>query len=206
MSMTYEEAQFEEWMDKLYAEHSQQAIEEFTIERLQSFYLKNPKLAEAPLSALDGARVLLRTNPSASLIFAVIAIEVGLKVVLLKPLVYGLVHSESVASLITELTIGHTGIDRFRQLLFQILAEHRGIDLENFKRDGYQKTLWEEITEVQKRRNAIIHRADSATSDNAKQAIEVGSIILETLFPTMVKKLGLHLHERVWICNDWRCK
>jgi hypothetical protein len=106
MSMTEDEARYEQWMEELYAEHSKQAIEEFTADRLQSFYLKNPVLAKPPLDTLVQSRLLLGSHPAAALVFAATATEVGLKEVLLKPVVYGLVHSESAASLITELALG----------------------------------------------------------------------------------------------------
>ena len=41
MSMTPDEAAYEEYMDKLYEEHREVAIEEFTGERLQSYYIDN---------------------------------------------------------------------------------------------------------------------------------------------------------------------
>jgi len=206
MSMTEDEARYEAWMDELYAEHSKQAIQEFTAERLRSFYLQNPLLATAPLNSLAESRALLAAHPTAALVFAVSAIEVGLTNVLLKPIVYGLIHSESAAGLITELTLGHKGLDRFRELLLQILLEHGGIDLNSFKRQGSTRTLWEEIGKVQKWRNTILHRAESASNDEAMQAIEVASAILETLFPAVVTKLGFHLHDGMRICDEWRCK
>jgi hypothetical protein len=205
MTMTEQEAQREQWLDDLYAEHKEQAIEEFTTDRLQSYYLKNPLLAEPSIRALAQARDLLSLNPSASLVFATIAIEVGLKVVLLKPIVHGLVHSESAAGLIAELSIGHTSVDKFRNLLFQLLLEHGGIDLKNFCREGSKEKLWEEMGEVQKKRNAILHRGEVFANDDAGRAIEVASAILKNLFPTLITKLGFHLHDDVRICNDWRC-
>lgn len=57
------------------------------------------------------SRALLSKHPTPALVFATIAIEVGLKVILLKPIVYGLVHDTSAAGLITDLAIGH-GVDR----------------------------------------------------------------------------------------------
>jgi len=38
MSMTRDEAKYEEFMERLYEEHKEQAIEEFTTELLQSYY------------------------------------------------------------------------------------------------------------------------------------------------------------------------
>ncbi len=194
------------YMGDLYAEHAKEAIEEFTDERLQSYYLDNKLLAKPALDVLAEARNLITLNATASFIFAAIAMEVGLKATLLKPIVYGLVHTESVAALITDLTISHMGMDRYRRLLSHVLQEQGGVDLDSFKRFGSNKTLWEEIKEVQKIRNLIMHKAESTSDTNAKLALGVASEILEAIFPDVIKKIGFHLHDGFRICNDWKCR
>jgi len=195
VTTTEEEARFDEWMEDLYNEHREQAIGEFAAERLQSFYVDNPTVAEAALRSLAESRNLLPKHPAAALIFADIAIEVGLKVALLKPVVYGLVHSESVAGIITDLVLSQTGVKRFRNLLFKILSEYGGVDLKTFKRAESKKSLWEEVQEIQHRRNNIIHQAELVAERESQQAIEVASSILEELFPKVVRNLGLHVRE-----------
>jgi len=201
MSMTEEEARYEQWMEELYEEHSKQAIEEFTTERLQSYYVDNTMVAEAALRSLAEARNLLPQHPTAAHIFAAIAIEVGLKAALLKPVVYGLVHSDSVAGVIADMVIGHTAVTRFQNLLFKILSEYGGVDLEKFKCTESKKLLWEEIQVIQQRRNKIIHKAEIVTAKEAKQSIEVASAVLEELFPSVIRNLGLHIRENGRVAN-----
>ena len=186
MSMTPDEAAYEEYMDKLYEEHRKEAIEEFTDERLQSYYIDNKLLAKPSVDALSDAKKLINTNNTASFIFATIAIEVGLKTTLLKPIVYGLVHTESVATLITDLTLSSLSMDRYRKLLLKVLQDHGGVDLDSFKRAGSSKPLWEEIKEVQKLRNDVMHRAEIVLKEKAEQALGIASEILETIFPTVI--------------------
>ena len=192
-------------MTQLYEEHKKEAIEEFTDERLQSYYLNHKLLAKPAVHALSEARNLIGTNETASFIFATIAMEVGLKTTLLKPIVYGLVHDDSVAVLITDLTVSHTGMDKYRKLLLQVLRDHGGVDLDNFKRSGANKMLWEEIKNIQKIRNSIMHRGEAASKEEATLALRVASEILETMFPAVATKMGLHLHDGFRICNDWKC-
>jgi len=206
MTTTPDEAAYDEYMAELYEEHKKEAIEEFTFERLQSYYINNKLMAQPAFSALSDARSLIESNKSAALIFSAIAMEVGLKTTLLKPIVYGLVHTESVAVLITDLTISHSGMDRYRKLLFQVLKDHGGIDLSNFKRSGANNTLWEEINTVQKKRNLIMHRAIKAEDEDADLALVVASEILESIFPEIIVRMGLHLHDSFRICDDWKCK
>lgn len=193
--------------EALYEEHKEEAISEFTAERLQSFYIENPSLAEPAVRALDEASKLFSSGHfTAAFIFAAIAAEVGLKFVLLKPVVYGLVHSDSAATLITELAVRHTQMDRFKTLLFQILDEHGNIDLHIFKRDGSTVTLWQEIRTVQDRRNSIVHSGGVVSQDQASQAIAIASSILKKIFPAVIKALDLHLHDGVKVCSDYRCE
>jgi hypothetical protein len=206
MSMTPDEVQYEEYMDQLYKEHKEQAIEEFTDERLQSYYDDHQLLAKPAFEALREARNLINTNATASFIFSAIAMEVGLKETLLKPIVFGLVHAASVAAFITDLAISHSSMDKYRELLLQILREHGGVDLDTYKRPDSNKPIWQEIREVQKQRNSILHRAETASDEEAILALGVASTIIEKLFPVVVNKMGLHLHEGFRICNNWKCQ
>ena len=203
--MTEEDAQYDQWMTDLYLEHSKEALEEFTVERLQSYYLEDPFLAKGAAQSLKESRVLLAEHPTASLVFATIAIEVGTKVVLLKPIVYGLVHDASAAGLITDLAIGHTG-ERYRDLLFHVLSKFGGVDLRTFARAGCKTLLWQEVGIVQGRRNAVVHRAECVSNEEAEHSVAVASAILEEVFPSIATKLGFHLHDGTRVCKDWECK
>lgn len=173
MSISEDDARHEEWMEGLYREHKEQAIEEFTSERLKSFYLADPLLLKLPVAALGEALTLLDTHTTAAQVFATIAAEVGLKGALLKPVVHGLVHSESTAEMVTALTLRHTRFDFFHKLLSQILAEHGGVDLTTYTRAGVSKPFLQEIEAIQKCRDLIVHRGEPATRAQADQAIAV---------------------------------
>ncbi len=210
MSVTHEEAHYNEYMydqymSDLYEEHKVEAIEEFTDERLQSYYVTNKLLAKPASNALSQARTLVDLNPTAAFVFAAIAMEVGLKATLLKPIVHGLVHAESVATLVTDLALLHS-MDRYRELLFQVLRDHGGVDLGGFRRSHTNRLLWEEIKEIQRTRNRIMHRAEVISKDEACVALGVASAIIETIFPSVVKKMGLHLHEGLRICDALGCR
>src|SRR5260370_38191101 len=105
MADTWEEAAQEAFIDELYEDFANDrlsergdlytdVIEQFTTERLQSFYIDNPAVAMPALEALTEARALVNAHPSAALVFAVTAADVGLKTTLLKPILHGLVHAD----------------------------------------------------------------------------------------------------------------
>ena len=207
--MSYDEhdAAYDEWMDKLYREHKKEAISEFTTERLQSYFLDSPEVAKPSTSALSEARALMEAGfNSAAFLFAQIATETGMKFVLLKPIVSGLVHDTPTAALVSDLALGHIGLDRFRGLLFEVLRRIGGIDLSTFTRPGCSQKLWEEVGELQKIRNSIVHRADLTSGKQTARAIAVAEAVMGTLFPALVKALGLHLHDGWRVCGDSLCQ
>jgi hypothetical protein len=209
-----DQEEFQEWIEgelqfwEYYSEHREQAIEEFELECLQSFYKENPYIAGDALSFLAAARRFLAkptppTNVIAAHLFASIAVEVGLKIVLIKPIVYGLISSEPVANLIADLALRNR-LGGFRDLLYQILSQYGGVDFRKHQRAGSKKSLWKEIIEVQERRDKIVHRAEEVSFEQAEQTIAVASTILEDVFPHVINSLGLHSHDNGHtICDGW---
>lgn len=158
---TPEDIAREEAYEHLAEEIAQQAIDEFTSARLRSYYLAHPDVAVGAISLYLEAKTLIALSPSAALVLFVTSIEVGLKVALLKPVVYGLVHNESVAELVSNLAVKHNGFDRFTGLLSRLLREYGKIDFEAFTIEGHPKALWEEFNGLQSARNGVLHRADA---------------------------------------------
>ncbi len=189
----WEEEQAAFWDEQLYEEHYEQAVLEFTGERLGSFYRDHPNLASAAFGALDEAERLLDAHASASLVFAATATEIALRKVLLEPVVHGFVHSESAAVVIAELTMGHQVLKKFKQLLFQVLREVGGIDFETYMRTSARKLLWEEVQTIWKQRHGIVHRGETVSSADAENAIAVASKLLTSVIPTLLARLKLEL-------------
>ncbi|BCL75617.1 hypothetical protein JHS3_13530 [Jeongeupia sp. HS-3] len=191
----------DEWYSTLVDEISGQAIDEFTFERLRSYYVSNRTLAVSAISIFHEARKLLEVSPSSALVLFTTSIEVGLKVTLLKPVIYGLVHNESVADLISDLAVKHNGFDRFKPLLARVLKEYGSIDFNSPKIEGHSKTIWEEITQLQGARNAVVHRAELADSATAKLAQEVAFMIFDKFLRSILNGLSLELKQGGEICN-----
>lgn len=217
MSWTREDAEREEYYDRLYNEfgpqwvdehaqelygkHYTEAIKEFTTKRLKSFYVDHPELAQPAFQSLAYAQSLAPTHPVAALVFATTAVEVAIKVVLLQPIVYGLVHTEALATIIMEPYTDHRGPGRFAKLLFEILNQFGGVNLKDFKRAGSAKPLWEEFKEVQDARNSVIHSFKNVESSYADLGITVGLTLLNNIFPQVLSKLDLHLHNPGIVCG-----
>jgi len=53
-------------------------------------------------------------------------------------------------------------MDTYRKLLLETLREHGGVDLDAYRRPKSDKPIWQEIREVQRKRNLIVHKAELA--------------------------------------------
>lgn len=190
----------------LYEEHYEEAIKEFTAERLQSYYVAHPQLAWPARDSLLYAQSLMPSYPRAALVFAATASELAVKTVFLKPIVFGLVHTEGLASFITDLTTQHTGMERFQTLLAEILTKFGGVDLKTYQRPGSGTSLWQEMVEIQKVRNTVVHRGEATADSNAELAIAVAKTLLNDIFPQVLAKLELHLHEPMTVCVRHQCR
>jgi hypothetical protein len=184
-----------------YEENYEQAIQEFTAERLQSFYVTNPEVAVPAHNSFLYAQSLLSAFPQAALVFAVTATELTVKNVLLIPIISGLVHAEDLATFIADLTTKHSGMDRFHKLLAGIFEQYGGFKLISFKRQGSNKTLWEEMSIIQSARNGVIHKGENANLETATLSVSVADTLLNEIFPRILKTLGFHIHKPITVCR-----
>src|SRR6266404_1473048 len=192
----------ENYYDEVHDQISKEAVENFTAERLCSFFDNEPELAQKPFNALAEARQLLQTpHYTAAFIHAAIASEVMLRGVVLKPVIHGFIHSDSMAPFIVKLAFSSTGLDRIKDLLVKVFQDVSKVDLMSFQRKGGNKGLWAEIKEVQSRRDQLMHRAEAATKEEAARAIAVAAAVTDDLFPALAFSLGYHLHDGFRLCK-----
>ena len=189
------DSDLEQIKNEAYGEHYSQAIEEFTAECLQRYYIAQPDVILDPSRALSEAKKLLAEFPTASLVLAVAAIEATLKEALLRPIIYGSVYDEDFAGIITDQLLDKAAsLARIAKILFQALSKHGQIDLKSDSRPGSSEPLWQEIDRLQKERNRILHRAKFVANETPATGIAVASFILDDVFPRVVRSVGLHLH------------
>ncbi|MEQ1560655.1 MAG: hypothetical protein ABL933_17170 [Methyloglobulus sp.] len=206
--MSYDEndAAMDAFYDDMREQFYPEIINEFTSERLQSYFLSSPEAAKSAYLALEESLRLRDAGfLSAAFLFAVIATEVSVKTALLKPIVNGLIHNQPTSTIITNLVV-RNGLDRIEDLLFKSLNSVANIDLNSFFRPTSDQKLWTEIKNLQKKRDNLVHKAQMPSSTDAEIAISVASTILDDIFPSVIKAINLHVHERGRICNDSLCE
>jgi HEPN domain-containing protein len=188
---------YEEISRELYPEHRAQAIGDFTAERLRSYYVANPQVMRPAVDAIqEGKRLAQSGHSAAAVVFFVTAVEILLKATLLKPVVYGLVHSEGLADIIVEQALGQPGFDRYSNLLAQLFSELAAMDIRAITRKDTKVKLLAECTALQKLRNEIIHQGATCEATRAEHARAVAVAVYELVVHPMLAILGLQVIER----------
>jgi len=142
------------------------------------------------------ARELQENHPSASYVFATSAIELFLKSSLLKPVVYGLVHNETLAEIIVETALGAPGFERYKKLLSGLFLELVKIDITKVKNIGSGEYLLQEASDVQAKRNKIIHQGIIVDNNDANFAIGVAYGVLHNVINPMLLGIGLWMDKK----------
>jgi HEPN domain-containing protein len=189
---------YEQISRELYPEHKQQAIQEFTAERLRSFYIQYPNVMRPAVDAVQEAKALLAAQRySPALVFSASAFELFLKATLLRPVVYGLVHHDALAELVVQRVVGkQTDIERYEGLLARLFDELAGIELGAICREGARTRLMNEAKQLQGLRDRILHRGEHCSREDAERAFQVAVAIYEEIVVPMVGALQLEVGEK----------
>ncbi len=217
MSYTDEDAQADAYYEKLYnelgpewaeehaSELNTQAIQNFTNERLQSYYLKHPDMAGAALAMMGEMGSLAGGHRIAALLFATSAAEITIKRLLVTPMLNGLVHNETVADLVMGIMPRETGSEGFKTLLFGVLNKVAGVDLATYRRSGSNRTLWDEWKQLQRERNNLIHDGTAPSAETLTFFDSVAAEFLNVIFPKVLRKLGLEVTGYLMIAVGSEC-
>lgn len=181
---------YDRMSEELFPEHKEIAIEEFIEERMQSFYLKNPNIINTPMECTNHANELMQVSPPCALVMYTTAIELFLKSVLLKPVIYGMVHNESIAGLIVDTTIGQSGFTRYNKLLASLCLHAANIDLTEIKGMN-NKPILREAEEVQAIRNKVVHQGYKANEYEMGMAKNIAYLMLTEVVEPVLNNLDL---------------
>lgn len=196
--MSYDEsdARRDEFIEQLSRELYEQHIEQFSSERLKSYYTLHPDVVKPAMDALQEGRWQLENGHyTASLIFFVSALELLLKATVLKPLVFGLVHDGRLADIVVDEATNQTAFDRYRPLLNALFEALGAGKLGEVRRDGQSVSLLSECEGLQRSRNDAIHSGVQATLQDGERARAVAVAVFERIVRPMLDKLGLAAGE-----------
>ena len=198
--MSYDEqdaamdAFYEQISQELYPEHKEQAIDEFIEERMHSYYLKNPNIIQAPIDSYLHANDLLDISPRCALVMYTTTIELFLKSVLLKPVLFGMINNENIAELIVNYSVRQAGFDRHKKLLNSLCLCVANIELSDIKGTS-GKPILDEAEEIQKVRNRVLHQGHKASVDDMEKAKNIASRIFKDVVQPVLHNMNLVVAE-----------
>jgi hypothetical protein len=201
--MSYDD--YDDWdagREEYELEIENRAIEEFQSGRLQSFYKANKDLALKPINMRKEAVLVLEKSPSAAMVLAVASIEVGFKAIIVRPIISGLVHEESLASLVTDVFVKGAKEDGALAIVYQVLKKYASIDLRAITLANHGKSYWMELSEARKLRNAVLHKAETCSSEDAEHVIELADYLWNVIFVEIIESVGLHSHDNQTVCGE----
>ncbi|MDQ6990943.1 MAG: hypothetical protein Q9M11_04345 [Mariprofundaceae bacterium] len=176
---------------ELYPEHKEQAISAFIQDRMRSYYLKNSEIIQAPFECFFHAGECSYISPRSALIIYTTSIELYLKSVILKPMLYGMFHNELVAQLVVETTTKQSGLERYFKLIELLCtqAERTGSPVLDWK------SLWTDLKENQTIRNKIIHQGCQVTQREVEAARNLAVKVLSRMVEPVLKSLDIRIDE-----------
>ena len=192
MSINEHEILMDEWL----CQFREEIIQEFTRENLKSFYLENPMVMRPAVESIqEGNKLRENKHYSAAIVFYATAIELLLKSTILKPVLFGLINSQTIANLLIDQLLGQTGYERYKNLLNKLFQDIANIDLTKVYRDESRERLLLECQIIQKKRNGIIHRGEKANKEDAILANEVSVATYDYLVQKILFAIGLTVIE-----------
>jgi len=185
---------YDQMSKELYPEHKEQAIDEFIEERMRSYFLKHPEIINAPMECFFHGEECAKFSPSCAVVMYTTANELYLKSVLLKPLLYGMIHNENVATYLAEANAKQSGFDRYKTLLTLLCNQAARVDLSKIDYMDW-KPLWNGLNESQKVRNKIVHLGVMATHREAEIARNLVVAVLTRMVEPVLGRLNLSIDE-----------
>jgi len=198
--MSYDEsdALYDEGMAYLYEQFEMQYESEFTYKKIEKFYENNREIVKDSLQNLSDARSLFENQyHTSAFIHAVISIEVGIKSVVLKPILYSLTIDENAGHLLYEQTFKRKSLQEINKFYYQVLEKVTELDFNKKKRNDGKSSIWQEWTDLQKLRNDVLHQGLSVQKEAAENAISMASYVFCEIIPIVLDRFYSHIENGV---------
>jgi hypothetical protein len=198
MSYTESDALYEEGMDYLYEQFKTQYEDEFIFNKIQKFYENNHEIVKTPIQNLANAKLLFENQYyTPAFIYAVISIEVGIKSIILKPILYSLTIDDNAGLLLYNQTLKLKSLQYVDKFYYEVLEEFTALNFKTKSKDNTTKTIWQEWEVIQKLRNKVMHEGISVEKDDTQNAIDMASYVYDELIPIVLDKFYWHLESDI---------
>lgn len=198
MSYTEEDALYEEGMDYLYEQFKTQYEDEFIFNKIQKFYENNREIVKTPIQNLANAKLLFENQYyTSSFIHAAISIEVGIKSIILKPILYSLTIDDNAGNLFYKLTFEKKSLREVPQFYYDVLKDFTALNFREISKGNSVKTIWQEWEDIQGLRNKVMHEGVDIERNEAQNAIDMANYIYAEIIPTVLDVFYNHLEGNI---------
>lgn len=198
--MSYDEsdALYEEGRAYEYEQFEMQYESEFTYKKIEKFYESNHEIVTVPLQNLSDAKTLFENQfYTSAFIHAIISIEVGIKSVILKPILYSLTIDENAGHLLYAQTFKQKSLKQIDKFYYNVLEKLTGLDFKKKKRGSCKSTIWEEWGKLQDLRNNVLHQGLSVEKADVENAIRMASYVCDEIIPIVLDRFYSHIENGV---------
>jgi hypothetical protein len=196
--MSYDESDAlrEEGMAALYEDFKIQHEQEFIFNSIEKFYENNRDIVKVPLQNLSEAKRLFENKYyTSAFIHAAISIEVGIKSVVLKPILYSLAFDSGAGNLLYEQTFKRKSLKVIDSFYYDVLEGITGLDFNTKTRNANKPTIWNEWKNIQTRRNKVMHEGIAVEMDVSKDSIDMACYVCDEIIPTVLDRFHSHIEN-----------
>ena len=180
----------------LYEQFEMQYEIEFIYKRVEKFYENNRDIVNRPLQNLADSKTLFENQHyTSAFIHGVISIEVGIKSVVLKPILYSLAIDDKAGDLLYKQTFKQKSLEQINPFYYELLEKMTELNFRTKLRDNSMLTIWKEWNELQQLRNDVLHQGISVEKLDAEKAIEMASYVCDEIIPCVLDKFFSHIEN-----------
>jgi len=103
--------------------------------------------------------------------------------------------------MVVESALSQTGYVRYTKLLSGIFSALTATDLAALSRAGEERPLLLEASDLQNRRNGVVHRGEEVSENEASTSLAVSAAVYVYVLANMLSSLGLQRSEQGVICK-----
>jgi hypothetical protein len=196
MSVTWQEAEYEQGMERLYEEFKKQYEDEVIFDKIQMFYKNNPEIVKEPYQNLNESNKLFADKYyTASFLHSIIAMEVVIKTLVFKPILYSLSFDKRASDLLYDVTLKNKSIKYIPKEYYDILKDLTKKDFKEIKRKNSKIKLWDEIINLQNLRNEIIHQGKIIEKDDAERALNITVYIFDEVIQKILSTFHYYIKD-----------
>lgn len=198
MSWDESDAMYEEGMSALYEDFKYQFTNDFIINGIDKFYNDNRDIVKPPIENLNKSRALYNNEfITPAFLHAIISIEVGIKLVALKPILYSLAINYDAGDILYENTFKQKSLQNIPSFYYDIFEKITGLDFKSIRATHSHITVWNEWGELQKIRNSVVHQGFFVEKKYSERAINMATYICEEIIPSILDIFLLHTENGI---------